>query len=156
MNVALLAEKQATMPPPRREQRGAILFHRRLGYALVLESQNLRQGLQKQTVIPAQASQTLARYGLRLWNPQVSEPGAAGNPFAAYAADASAPPSRFPEQRLGDAVEHAVGPGARIKGWLATSAETETLKIDLPALGQPLAQPLDPALLQSLTRPAAG
>ncbi len=157
MNVALLAEKQgynaASQGGSNAEQYYSMA---RLGYALVLESQNLRRGLQNQTATHLQARQIVARYGLRLWNPQVTDPTSQGNPFGPYSTEPSPPP---PVQFLKDTsvrqLKKQLGPGAQIQGWLATSAETETLKIDLPALGKPFAQPSDLALLQSLTQASA-
>src|SRR5512133_2499981 len=157
MNVALLAERQArTAAAQGRKSASQYYSIARVGYALVLETQNLRRGLQKQTITPAQALKIIAKYGVRLWNPMVSAPGVRGNPFLPYAPEASSQSSvQFLKDEAVAQLKKQIDSSGQMQTWMASSAETETIQLDLPALGKPLTQPPDPALLQRLTQASA-
>lgn len=157
MNVALLAERQARTAASQGRKSAAQYYSiARVGYALVLETQNLRRVLQKQTVTAAQALKTIAKYGVRLWNPMVSAPGVRGNPFLPYIPEASSQSSvQFLKDEAVAQLKKQSDSSGQMQTWMASSAETETIQLDLPALGKSLAQPPDPALLQSLTQASA-
>jgi hypothetical protein len=157
MNVALLAERQAHTAASQGGKSASQYYSiARVGYALVLESQNLRQELQSQRITAAQALQVIAKYGARLWNPMVSVPGGRGNPFMPSDAEASStPPVQFLSDEAVAQLKTQIGSDAQLQTWMASSAETETIQIDLPVPEKPLAQLLDSALLQGLTQASA-
>jgi hypothetical protein len=157
MNVALLAERQARTAAAQGRKSAAQYYSiARVGYALALEAQNLRRGLQKQTITPAQAFKTIAKYGVRLWNPMVSAPGVRGNPFLPYASEASSQSSvHFLKDEAVTQLKQQAGSNGQIQTWMASSVEMEIIQLDLPALGKPITQPPDPAVLQKLTQASA-
>ena len=153
MNVALLAEKQgynaASQGGSSADQYYSIA---RLGYALVIEAQNLREGLQKQSLTPAQALKTITQYGARLWNPMVSDPVTKGNPFLSYAADIASPAPQFLSDEAAAQLKTQLGSNELLQVWMASAKADEVLDVFLPGMGRPLTQPPDPKLLQNLTQ----
>jgi hypothetical protein len=155
MNVALLAEQLGYNAASQGGGSANQYYSTaRLGYALVIEAQNLRQGLQKGTVSPPQALKTIARYGVRLWNPLVSDPVTKGNPFLTAAEVAVSTPQFLSDTSVAQ-LKTELGPNTPEQVWMASSQESETFDISLPARGQTLTRPPDPGLLQRLTQAGA-
>lgn len=131
------------------EQYGSIA---RLGYALVIEAQNLRDGLQTNIITPDDAVDVIAEYGARLWNPKVTDPAFQGNPFLPDIKDAA---TQEPVQFLGSdaAAQFLTGLGGdkQIQSWLVTSQETITKTIDLPAPTSGVSNLFDPSLNETMT-----
>ncbi len=122
----------------------------RLSYALVIDAQNMRDGLKNKAITPASASSTVTEYGARLWNPAASEP-AKGNPFASTLKDTSA---AAPTISLNPAA------AAQIKNqnpqtWIAASSETTTKTINIPPPTKPISNPFDKTLLAKMTTASA-
>ena len=156
MNIALLAEKQGYNAASQGANSAEYYYSSaRLGYALVLEAQNLRSGLQKQAVSPLQALKTIAQYGSRLWNPLVSDPVTKGNPFLSYASDFASLEPQFLSDTSVAQLKTQLGPNSSMVVWLAASKEGETIDVYLPEMGPPLTQHVDPGVLQSLTQASA-
>ncbi|MDE3088932.1 MAG: hypothetical protein KGJ80_06065, partial [Chloroflexota bacterium] len=124
----------------------------RLGYALVIDAQNLREGLQARMLARVDAINTIAEYGARLWNSGASDPLIQGNPFLPNVKD---PTTSVPVQFLsGDAVAQLktqMGAGKTVQTWLATSQEVVTKTVNLPAPRTRVSNTFDPNLLKTLT-----
>ncbi|MBI4672568.1 MAG: hypothetical protein HY741_12995 [Chloroflexi bacterium] len=124
----------------------------RLGYALVIEAQDLREGLPAGTVTRADAINTIAEYGARLWNPSVADPGVKGNPFLPNVKDATTvAPVQFLNASAVAQLKTQIGTGKTVQTWLATSSEVVTKTLMLPAPRAPVPNPFDPTLLNTLT-----
>jgi hypothetical protein len=123
----------------------------RLGYALVIEAQNLRDGLPTGNITPAAAAKTIAEYGTALWNPG---PSPFGHPFRAYLDDPSVLDGL---QSISPADAAALlgqlGGGATLASWLAVSSDTVTRTINFgpPEPGTVIADLNDPELLAFMT-----
>jgi hypothetical protein len=124
----------------------------RLSFALVIDAQNLRQGLKVGSVSQEAAIRQVAEYGLQLWNPIVSLPGVDGNPFMDYVENLD---NVFPAQFLSDDAVASLmsksGQGSQRLSWLATSASEVTRTIDLPPFKSAGINPFDADILQQLT-----
>jgi hypothetical protein len=138
----------------------------RLAYSLVIEAQNLRDGLRLGTLAPGEAAGIIGEYGARLWQPGFEGPAAAPaanesgplvEPFQPNAASAGLAPVRRLRPEALAAMTASFAEGTVLKSWLATSSETVTRTVWVPALapGQ-LAPPdyLDAALTTQLITPA--
>jgi hypothetical protein len=124
----------------------------RLGYALVIEAQNLREGLPAGRVARADAISIIAEYGARLWNPAVTDPGVKGNPFLPNAKDATmVAPTQFLSASAVAQLKTQMGAGKTVQTWLATSQEVVTKTVMLPAPHVPVSNPFDPNLRKTLT-----
>ena len=122
----------------------------RLSYTLVIDSQNLRDGLKNKTITAAAASNTVAEYGARLWNPMVSD-ASKGNPFAATLKDTSAAAPTILLNPAAAAQIKNQNPGT----WIATSSETTTKTINIPAPSKPISNPFDKTLMTKMTTASA-
>ncbi len=124
----------------------------RLGYALVIETQNLREGLPAGTVTRGDAINTIAEYGARLWNPAVTDPAVKGNPFLPNVKDTTmVAPMQFLSASAAAQLKTQMGAGKTVQTWLATSQEVVTKTLMLPAPRAPVSNPFDPILLKTLT-----
>jgi hypothetical protein len=122
----------------------------RLAYGLVIETQNIREGLQSSSLNTAAAIDKIAGYGSRLWNPRVAGSGGKDNPFFRWAKDLA-----------GLTSVQFLAPGAatqlsarKFQTWLASTQDTLTLTIALPQPRKTLPDPLAVDLLKTLTTPA--
>jgi hypothetical protein len=122
----------------------------RLGYGLVLETHNLREGLQSSGLPPAAAADKIAEYGARLWNPLVAASGGKDNPFFQWVKD---PANLTPVQFLDSGALAQLGPG-KLQTWLAATQDTLTLTIALPQPRTAISDPFANDLLATLTTPA--
>ncbi|MGB8648444.1 MAG: hypothetical protein WCF84_24625 [Anaerolineae bacterium] len=119
----------------------------RLGYGLVIEAQNLREGLLARTITRADAVNTIAEYGARLWNPAVADPDIPGNPFLPDMKDATTlAPALFLSD---DAVAQVKSRNPSL--WLATSSDMVTMTVSVPPPHMGVSNLLDPNLPQTLT-----
>ncbi|MEP7357801.1 MAG: FHA domain-containing protein [Anaerolineales bacterium] len=138
----------------------------RLAYSLVIEVQNLRDGLRLGTLASGEAAGIIGEYGARLWQPgfegAAAQPAANESeplvePFQPYTAGASLAPVRRLRPEAYAAMTAGLTPGTVVKSWLATSSQTITRTVWVPALapGQ-LAPPdyFDAALAAQLITPA--
>ncbi|MEW5859994.1 MAG: hypothetical protein AB1861_21840 [Cyanobacteriota bacterium] len=123
-----------------------------LAYALVIESQNVRDALSAQTITPADAAKTIAEYGARLWNPAVIVDGVSGNPFAPYLdPSAEIAPVEFLSSEAIAGTLARIGADSTLQTWLAASADSITKTVSIPTSLAPVADPFDPNLLKVLT-----
>ncbi len=123
----------------------------RLGYALVIEAQNARDGLPAGTIARADAVNVIAEYGARLWNSAITDPSASsgvikGNPFVLLVKDAA---NIAPTQFLDSSAAAQLKP-RNIVNWLATSQEVVTTTVNIPAPRTPVSNPFDSTLLNTL------
>jgi FHA domain len=123
----------------------------RYGYAQALDAQNLRQALASGALKLPDAAARVADFGARAWNPSVTDPAAAGNPFLPFVGDPAAIPVAAPLSPAGAAaLQTGLGPQAALQSWIAASAQTVTRTVSFPRPIRPLGDPQDPALLASL------
>jgi predicted component of type VI protein secretion system len=137
----------------------------RLAYSLVVEAQNLRDGLRLGTLAPGEAAQIIGEYAARLWRPgfegaaaipAANDSGPLAEPFLPYAAGADLPPVRRVRPEHFAAMTAGLEPGTVLKSWLAVSSETVTRTVWVPALapGQLAPDYFDTALAAQLLTPA--
>lgn len=121
----------------------------RLSAALVIEAQDLRDGLKRGSVTQAAASNVVAEYGARLWNPSVKDPATPSNPFTTYLSD----PTTIPVAQLlseSSAAQLATQLGSDLSSWVAASGDQIKKKFDIPDLSTIE----DGLLIQDLLTPA--
>lgn len=116
--------------------------------SLALDAQNVRQALDSGLIPGGQAISVIADYGAQLWNSGVTDGNSKGNPFSPQTGNAVAAEPLSPAAVKG--VQSTVNQNnAAI--WIAKSDTQNTRKVDVPAAQSPLANPFDPAVLNSLT-----
>jgi hypothetical protein len=121
------------------------------GYAQALDAQNLRLELAGGTLDLPGAAARVADFGARAWNPTVTDPATAGNPFLPFVGNPAAIPVAAPLSPAGAAaLQTGLGPQAGLQSWIAASAQTVTRTVSFPRPIRPLGDPQDPALLASL------
>ena len=121
----------------------------RLSYALVIEAQNVRDGLQARTLARDAAVNTIAEYGAWLWHPGITDPNIKGNPFAPNVKDAT---TIEPIQFLNSgAVAQLKTPAGTLQTWLAASQEIVTQTVNLPAPRIRVSNPFDSNVQKTLT-----
>lgn len=109
----------------------------RLGFAQVIEAQNLRDELARGTLARTTAVNTIAEYGARMWNPQVLDPNvsadtAPGNPFLQDTANAATIPAvEFLSQDLAQQFKDRLG-SKLPRLWLATAQQQTSRTISVP------------------------
>lgn len=103
----------------------------KLGAALVIEVQDLREELARGSITHETASNVIAEYGARLWNPSVNDPANPGNPFTTYLSD----PSIIPvAQLLSDSASAQLSDqlDGELSTWVAVSDTEVTKKFTVP------------------------
>ena len=132
-----------------------------IAYALVIEAHNLRDQLKAGTLKRAQAVNTIAEYGARLWNPQVTGLDAAAkpstsalNPFIKDIANlGSIAAVKYLKPNAAQQFSTQMGNKTPVL-WIARSKDAPGKTLTIPAAAAPVAGRFDPALLQKLTDPA--
>lgn len=155
MDVAILADqlgelsaKQDKGSPQAAQSADAYLAIARNAFALVVDAQTLRQDLLNHLIPGAQGIELIAEYGAQLWNSEVTESGAKGNPFGAIAKK-SEPVQALSADAMSQLQSQTNASNASI--WMAQSG-TQTVKtLSVPASQAPVSNPFDPTLLKSLT-----
>lgn len=123
----------------------------RTAYALVIEAQNLREGLQKRATTPANAVPIIAGYGARMYN--VASSQGKDNPFTGIVGAEAESKTLALSTTAVSALKNSSG-AALPQSWIATADMSTTRKIDVPAPRTPIANPLDPGLVPALTTKA--
>lgn len=120
----------------------------RSAYSLVIDSQNMRQGLLNNLIPGAQGIELVAQYGAELWNSESTDGTTGGNPFLALAKNTDPPQTLNPSAAA--PVQKALN-GAFGSIWIAQSGTQTTKTVNVPAAQAPVANPFDSQTLQALT-----
>lgn len=120
----------------------------RNAYSLVIDSQNMRQGLLNNLIPGAQGIELVAQYGAELWNSESTDGTTGGNPFLALAKNAE--PPLVLKSSAAAPVQAALN-GAFGSIWIAQSGTQTTKTVNVPAAQAPVGNPFDPQTLQALT-----
>ena len=124
----------------------------RLSYALVIEAQNLREGIKNGTLSPVTANNVLAEYGAQLWNPAVTENGKRENPFLPYVVNQNnILPTQFLNNDAAEQLKKAKKSATTPLSWLATSNEMINKVVVLPATASTGSSPYNKEVLKDLT-----
>lgn len=133
-----------------------------IAYALVIETQNLRDQLHAGTLKRVEAVNVIAEYGARLWNTRVtgldaavkSATGVPQNPFVAETANpASIPPVKYLKPNAAQQFKAQLADKTPVL-WVAQSKDAATRTLNIPAPAAPVIRATDPALLPKLADPA--
>lgn len=120
----------------------------RNAFALVVESQTLREQIANNLIPGAQGIELIAQYGAQLWNSESTDSATGGNPFLAFAKNAE--PVQTMNPNAAAPVQTALN-GAFGSIWIAQSGTQTTKTINVPAAQAPVTNPFDPQTLQTLT-----
>ena len=93
----------------------------RLGYVMVIQANNLRQGLANGSISREQAAETIEPYKAMLWNPKVDEITPGQSTFL--------PEGSF--EFLSPEAAAQVTAGREMKTWMASTQDQVTLELDL-------------------------
>jgi hypothetical protein len=106
----------------------------RYGAALVIEAQNIREGLVSGVMTNAQASAVIAEYSARLWYPVSAESESTGNPFTQFLNNSSTIPQVqfIPTEQLTSQL------GGSLDLWMAASPDMVTVNLTIPDSTTPL------------------
>ena len=96
----------------------------RLGYVMVIQANNLRQGLANGSISREQAAETIEPYKAMLWNPKVDEITPGQSTFL--------PEGSF--EFLSPEAAAQVTAGREMKTWMASTQDQVTLELDLSVL----------------------
>ncbi len=100
----------------------------RLGYVMVIQANNLRQGLANGSISREQAAETIEQYKPMLWNPKVDELTPGQSTFLPEGSAAFLSPE----------VVTQVSADTQLKTWLASTQDQVTLELDLSVLDKAL------------------
>jgi len=155
MDVAILADqlgevsgKQDKGSAKAAQSADAYLAIARNAFSLVVDTQNIRQGLQSGLMPFTQAIDTIASYGAQLWNNTVTDGNTQGNPFTAQTKNAEPVQSLNPNAAA-QAQSQINANNSSI--WIAQSSSQNTRTLNVPAPQSPVSNPFDAQVMNSLT-----
>lgn len=140
MQLASSAEKLANTMSVQDETRNASLLASKeyleiakIAYALVIDTQNIRQGLQQNSIAISSATPVIAEYGARLWTPELKEFAEANKAFTANVIDpTSIEAPQFLSVETAKTLNVELSKHGQPESWLAVSNETVVKTLTVP------------------------